>query len=67
VIEVDGKVLPYDYLLLFCGQQFCRTLMAPVLDPPCKHYPTGKGWPAAIGFVADRLLYLSTYLNINKN
>ena len=51
MIEVAGKaVLPYDYLFLFCGQQFC--LPRPTLseEPACRHYPTGRGQPAAIGY-----------------
>ncbi|XP_034238392.1 cilia- and flagella-associated protein 61-like [Thrips palmi] len=50
IVEVDGKTaLPYDYLFLFCGQQFCLPKLDLEEDLPCKHYPTGKGWPASIG------------------
>lgn len=47
---MDGKTaLPYDYLFLFCGQQFCVPQLDVEGDLPCKHYPAGKGWPASIG------------------
>ncbi|KAJ1522714.1 hypothetical protein ONE63_001874 [Megalurothrips usitatus] len=52
-VEVDGNsVLPYDYLFLFCGQQFCAPQLAADEDLPCKHYPAGRGWPVAIGWAA---------------
>ncbi|XP_052123402.1 cilia- and flagella-associated protein 61-like [Frankliniella occidentalis] len=50
LVEVDGKTsLPYDYLFLFCGQQLCSPRLLAQDTQACKHYPTGRGWPAAIG------------------
>ncbi|KAK3911366.1 Cilia- and flagella-associated protein 61 [Frankliniella fusca] len=50
LVEVDGRTaLPYDYLFLFCGQQLCPPRLPTQGDKSCKHYPAGRGYPAAIG------------------